>query len=482
MMSKQKQQNIAPNKFTFHGHGHPEPIGLEYIAGAVASSGFICQFKGNWELEVSLPDQQPKLILLSAITSDFHQILQAAHHARERGNLTVLGGYHACGCYNDLIDSPFDYIVIGEGEEVVIAIAKARLLGVWDDLDSYEVKNVGLTKIVRANRVEKLDSLPIPLRSEQRLSQYRIHDLMWPPPSLQQNPALILGSRGCVHNCDFCASSTVWGHGVRLRSPENVVGELQDLQTRFDTNTVVFIDQSLGQIKKWSIDLCNAIKNNVKGMHWYHQSNLTVDRDVIRAMAEAGCKKIGFGIEGVSPDAISRIKPVNPINYDTINELCDFCNALGIFVKAYLIIGFPWETEDTVDEYLMWIQKLRVNQVKISYFTPFPGSRAWEQYSNQLVTTDWSDFDTVKMPVVRNPNISVERYHEIRNLLFKAFYGSPSYADVTSKILRLYPHYVQSYKEFTVFLQHFDMINGDEIWLEWLNQNQAGEIRLVAKH
>jgi len=261
-----------------------------------------------------------------------------------------------------------------------------------------------------------------------------------------------------------------------------VVGELQDLQTRFDTNTVVFIDQSLGQIKKWSIDLCNAIKNNVKGMHWYHQSNLTVDRDVIRAMAEAGCKKIGFGIEGVSPDAISRIKPVNPINYDTINELCDFCNALGIFVKAYLIIGFPWETEDTVDEYLMWIQKLRVNQVKISYFTPFPGSRAWEQYSNQLVTTDWSDFDTVKMPVVRNPNISVERYHEIRNLLFKAFYGSPSYADVTSKILRLYPHYVQSYKEFTVFLQHFDMINGDEIWLEWLNQNQAGEIRLVAKH
>ena len=86
------------------------------------------------------------------------------------------------------------------------------------------------------------------------------------------------------------------------------------------------------------------------------------------------------------------------------------------------------------------------------------------------------------MPVVSNPNISVERYHEIRNLLFKAFYGSTSYADVTSKILGLYPYYVQSYKEFAAFLQHFDMITGDEIWLEWLNQSQAEKVSLVAEH
>ena len=473
---------MKQNKFTLHGHGKSESIGLEYIASILTNAGFSCRFQRYSVLHVTSPKSQLKLILLSSITCELQQIKNEAHCAKSQGNITVLGGYHACGCKDDLANDPFDYIVVGEGEEVALAIAKAHLLGEWDDLNQFEVRGVGSTRIVTANRIEVLDFLPFPLRSKKILSQYRIHDLMWPPASLQQNPALVLGSRGCVHNCDFCASATVWGQGVRLRSTEKVVEELQDLQARFDTNTVVFIDQSLGQIKKWSIDLCTAIKNNVQGINWYHQSNLTVDRDVIRAMAEAGCKKIGFGIEGVSPDAISRIKPVNPFDYDTINELCDFCNELGIFVKAYLIVGFPWETEEVVDEYFEWIQKLRVNQVKISYFTPFPGSRAWEQYSNQLVTTDWSDFDTVKMPVVRNPNISVERYHEIRNLLFKAFYGSTSYADVTSKILRLCPHYVQSYKEFAAFLQHFDMITGDEIWLEWLNQNQAEKVSLVAEH
>ena len=93
----------------------------------------------------------------------------------------------------------------------------------------------------------------------------------------------------------------------------------------------------------------------------------------VRVMGEAGCSKIGFGLEGISPRAISIIKPVNPCDIDSVNALFDFCNSLGLFVKAYLMIGFPWETEEIVREYFEWLPGIRANQVKISYFTPFPG-------------------------------------------------------------------------------------------------------------
>jgi len=183
-------------------------------------------------------------------------------------------------------------------------------------------------------------------------------------------------------------------------------------------------------------------------------------------MAEAGCSKIGFGLEGISPRAISIVKPVSPCDIDSINSLFDYCNNHGIFVKAYFIIGFPWETEDIVKEYFEWLPRIRANQIKISYFTPFPGTRDWLKYKNQLITSDWADYDTVQMPVVHNPNISVQRYHMIRAALFRSFYGSPIYADVTQKMLKLYPHYVNSYHEFADYLHQFNMINNVANWLK----------------
>jgi len=457
----------------FHGHGRPEPIGLEYIAGSLALAGYSCHFRSNNEFVLSSASEPACLCLFSALSCEYLDVIDAAKRAKARGDITVLGGYQASGSQDDLTDGPFDYVVIGEGEEVAPAIAKAVIRGDSSDLYGFESRTVGSVRIIRAPRITDLDALPEPLRAKERLVKYRIYDLMWPPASQQQNTALVLGSRGCANDCDFCASSTVWGRGIRLRSTDRVVKELQDLKSDFGTNTVVFIDQSLGQAKRWTLDLCDAIKSANLGIHWYHQSNLTIHRDVIRAMAEAGCSKIGFGLEGISPRAISIIKPANPCDIDSVNSLFDYCNSLGLFVKVYLMIGFPWETEEIVKEYFEWLPRIRANQVKISYVTPFPGTRDWARFRKQLITSNWCDFDTVRMPVVHNPNISVERYHEIRAELFRSFYGSPTYADLTRRMLRAHPHYIDSYLEFADYLHQFAMVSGDAPWLGWVRYGQG---------
>jgi radical SAM superfamily enzyme YgiQ (UPF0313 family) len=132
------------------------------------------------------------------------------------------------------------------------------------------------------------------------------------------------------------------------------------------------------------------------------------------------------------------------------------------------MIGFPWETEEIVREYFEWLPRIRANQVKISYVTPFPGTRDWPRFKNQLITSNWADFDTVRMPVVHNPNISVERYHRIRAALFRCFYGSQTYADLTRQMIESYSHYVDSYREFADYLCHFSMVPEDALWLEWV--------------
>ena len=470
---------------TIHGHGTAETIGLEYIASMLVKANFDCNFRSNQELYVSGFESRHKgIALFSSITSEYPQVLEAAKAAKQRGEITILGGYHACGCTDKIEPDLFDYVVIGEGEQVAVALANAILHNEISEIISFKDNGVSFPRIIRVPRIEDLDSIPFPLRSEERMSryQYHLHDLMWPSASRQHNSTLILASRGCAYDCDFCASSTVWGRGIRLRSPDNVIKELIDIKARLGTNTVVFIDQSLGQAKQWTLKLCNAIQEADIGMNWYHQSNLNIDLDVVREMAKAGCTKIGFGLEGISPRAVERIKPINPYEFDAVNSLFDYCNTLGIFVKAYLMIGFPWETKEIIEEYFEWVPRIRANQIKISYMTPFPGTRDWMKYRDQLVTRNWEDFDTVRMPVIYNKRISVPKYHEIRTALFKSFYGSHTYADVTHQMIRAYPHYIESYREFADYLDRFRMISGDEVWLEWAGHGQASRFAMAGGH
>lgn len=462
----------ARYKRLFHGHGYAESIGLSYLSACLSRQGYRLETSGRLHLKIRLPGQCQAVWMLSGMTSEWNQVVKLARRAKADGSITVAGGYHVCGLPQRCFDGGlFDYVVRGEGEEACVTLMDHLAHGPAASTSSTRGEH-GFPTEIRASRIESLDNLPRPYRAERALSVYKLLDLMWPPASTQRNVALILASRGCVHSCDFCASASVWRQGIRVRSPANVVAELADLKNRFATNTIVFIDQSLGQASRWTLELCSAIREARLGISWYHQSNLTIDRDVLKAMARAGCTKIGFGMEGMSPRAIERLKPHNPHDCDFINDLFDYCNSLGLFVKVYLMLGSPWETEQDIEEYRRCIGRIRANEVKISYFTPFPGTRAWEQYETQLVTQDWSAFDTVAMPVVFNPRISVSQYHAIRAELFQTFYGSPTYHEVTANMLRQFPHYVESYREFVDYLRAFDMITGGESWLDLLGLNR----------
>lgn len=457
---------INTNLKSFHGWDSPEPIGLEYIAASISQAGFICSFDSQYEVVVKNNCNKNAISIISGMTCGWEKTLQIAEAASSQGRKVILGGYHACGNRQDIDDDCFDHIVVGEGEEVAVMLVKVLLQGETVDLHGQAFNRDNLPRIIHAPRIKDINALPLPARSEERLGTYILFDLMWPPSSMQNNTSIVLTSRGCKHSCDFCASSTVWGQGVRFRTAKNITVEFKELKDRFGTNTVIIIDQSFGQAKEWTLEICQAIKEADLGINWYHQSNLDVDRDVIRAMADAGCTKIGFGLEGISPTAIEKIKPINPHDMGEINDLFDFCRSLGMFVKTYLMIGYPWEDQAIIDEYKYWVTQIRASQIKISYMTPFPGTKYWDMYSDQLLTKDWSHFDTVCMPVVRNPNISIDEYHNIRQELFRSFYGSPVYTQTTKEMLEQYPHYIQSFKEFCSYLKPNNMITGQESWLK----------------
>ena len=451
----------------FFGHGLSEPIGLEYIAGSLSAHGFEFRFCSRQELEVSIPNFEHKISLFSATTAEWNNMLALNNEAKKRGNITIIGGYHISGTYKINTNLPFDYAVIGEGEEIITDLLS----------EIVETNNNTGKKYYFAKQVEDISLLPFPYRSEEFLREYKMADLHWPPASAQINTAIMLGSRGCHNHCSFCASASMWGNGIRLRETENIIDELKGLKARFGTNNIVFVDQSLGQVKSWTEELCHKMIENKLDVNWYLQTNLSIDRSLIPLMAEAGCTKIGFGIEGVSPLAARKIKPVHKKGLEELNELVQLSNEHGIFVKAYLILGHPMETREMIEEYYFWLPKMKVNSIKFSFYTLFPGTNDWDKYKDRLVTKDWDCFDLVQMPVVRNPEISVDEYRKIRTELFYTFYTSPEFYETSKKMIAQYPNRSRSYLEFYPFLKGNEMLPRDMQLMDWMpelvmNKNQ----------
>lgn len=445
------------------GHGISEPIGLEYIASSLIPSGHSPHFLNRHELELSLPGMSNNISLFSATTPEWNEVLVLNQKAKDRGNITVIGGYHITGVYQFEKEVPFDYAVIGEGEDVIIDVLN-------DIKKSNGRKHLdkGKPKLFFAKPIQDINKLPYPLRDNQYFKKYGIIDLMWPPPSQQVNTAILLCSRGCNNECSFCASAAMWGNRIRLRSIDNIIEEITKLKETFQSNTLVFVDQAFGENTEWTKELCNAFINNKFDFKWYLQTNLTINPSLIPLMAKAGCTKMGFGVEGISPAAMDIIKPTNRKSIDEINDLFRLCNSHGIFVKAYLMLGFPWETKEILAEYFEWLPKIEANLIKISYYTPFPGTKDWDKYSNQLVTKDWSKFDTVQMPVVLNPVISVNEYIEVKKKLFHSFYLSEEFKKTNTNIISGYTHYKESFLDFYHFLQQFEMIPAEISYEDWL--------------
>jgi len=450
---------------------YPSNLARDCIVAALRDAGFSL-FLVTPEKVLLAVQSEPKILLFSATTPEWPQAVSIASQVRSVSpqSILVVGGHHVSALPYGIGTEFFDYVVVGEGEESIVDIVNLR------KKRNFSLQHTSKPQIIRAKRIRYLDMLSTPLRDPDEIRKNRLRGLMFPAPSTQTGAAALLLSRGCNNQCTFCASHLVWGSELITRSAESASLEIRSVVDELRCNALVFVDQAFGEDKNWTKEICSRLQSFRLGerARWYCMAKTSLDIALLNDMASAGCSKIGFGVETADPQMRKAIKHEIGDNLESLNRLFRACNELGIMVKIYFMIGFPWETR----EYLMettrnFLEKIRANELKISFFTPFPKTLDWERYKTQLMIHDWADFDTVRMPVVHNPEISVPEYHEIRKELFRAFYGAAIYADVTRKIIRAYPEYAVSFRDFADYLHKAGIIENNEAWLDKAHQEQA---------
>jgi radical SAM superfamily enzyme YgiQ (UPF0313 family) len=110
-------------------------------------------------------------------------------------------------------------------------------------------------------------------------------------------------------------------------------------------------------------------------------------------LKEAGCQEIAFGIESGSQYILDRINKRTTVqqNIDTILT----AKKAGLLTKAYLVVGFPGETQETIDDTKRFMDEANPDKFTLFQFVPLPGCDVYkypEKYGVTEMNKDWDQF------------------------------------------------------------------------------------------
>lgn len=351
-------------------------------------SGFSPQVVVVNKIIEKLKEIRPKIVGLAVYTSDYNCVMDLARLIKENiGCAIVVGNAHASVCPNDFIfeGSDIDYVVRGEGEATLTELIKALKTGSPVD----EIAGIAYLKNgqpVFGPTRSLLSDLSIDLTSAYK--KIRMEHYIKPSAgyirSLIVRAAGVHTGRGCPFSCKFCAANVIWAtHGpkrsVRFRPISDVINELGFLRDTYHINGFVINDDTFTVRKERVYDFCEKMKRAKIDLIWAAQSRVNqIDEDMLRAMKDAGCIQIEFGIESASPKCLEEVD--KRIKVESAYKGFDICRKVGIRTFANMLINIPGETEEDIQLSEDFLRKVRPTEVGWGITTPYPGTGINEKY------------------------------------------------------------------------------------------------------
>lgn len=436
-----------------------EPIAAEYIAGYLRFRGVSADAvqqtqQGNGQLLELIDAERPRIVGVSVhsthILPDVMDLLDGIK-AGFPNVVTVCGGAHPTGSPEMAAERSVDYVIVGEGEEATYLLYRAVAGG-------RDPKGESIPGLAYRDAKGGVHSLPArrfdftqrfrPVRKAEILERVKSAPLSYPAPDGQRGAAQVAYSRGCPHVCSFCISPKVFPGRVIWRDPDDVVEELRELKGEYGTNFVFFNDLTFNHDPRKARELSERLIEAKLGISWFAYTDTNLGEGLARTMAEAGCTRIGVGAESLSDETLKEIKPQQDVA--KIRRTLELADRYGILTRVYFMIGAPGETEEDLTAMAEAMRSLPIDQPRIGFMVPLPGTDFHERTKGMLVTDDARKF-TGDYPVIGNPDIAPERYLELRDSMFRGYHNSDEYLEHVRAKCASHPHLSHS---FAYFLSH----------------------------
>ena len=451
-----------PGIKTFSGlqmHTPNPPLGLAYVAAALREAGFAYQVidATGAALDAVSPYPDRSDFMMQGLTVDetvqripadadvigvscmfstlwplTHRVADAIR-ARFPRALLVLGGEHGTAVPEHVLaTSPFDVVVLGEGEETFVELLRARA----DKRPLTEVKGIAYREDGRvvstglSPRRRDVDAIPAPdwpsFPIEEYIERHQTNGI-----NLGRSMP-ILGTRGCPFQCTFCSNPAMWTQRWIARNPILLADEMERYVREYGVTNFDFQDLTAIVKRQWIVDFCRELIRRDLGITWQMPSGTRAevfDAEVADLLYRSGCRALAFAPESGSPEILKTVKK----QVDLGHMLASMRAAVrrGLKLSCFIVIGFPDDTPTTLRQTLSLIRRmavLGVYDIAVSKFVPYPGSALFRrlQREGKLELDDAffvspMDFYTAKAPSYADA-VSSRRLYWTMLWMFVNFY------------------------------------------------------------
>jgi radical SAM superfamily enzyme YgiQ (UPF0313 family) len=185
-------------------------------------------------------------------------------------------------------------------------------------------------------------------------------DLIDPQQYKEDYAIGVQAKRGCILNCIYCAYVFLGGRSLRLRPPEKVVDEIENLINNYGTKDFSFVDHVFNIPKTHSEQICHElIKRNlkVKWTAWFNEKYM--DEPFIDLAIAAGCRLFEFSPDGYGNNSLRWLK--KNIDTEDINRVFKLIKKKhGIKVSYNFMLGIPGQDISALVRQLIFVMKLKL--------------------------------------------------------------------------------------------------------------------------
>ena len=298
------------------------------------------------------------VVLVSGMHVQRPQIHDVIARAHAHGRPVVVGGPSVSGCPEYYAEA--DAVHLGE-----LGDATDRLI---EHLDHHSGRPPRQLRFETAERLP-LAAFPAPAYGLIPLREYFIANIQF--------------SSGCPYSCEFCDIPALYGRNPRLKTPAQVLGEL-DLIAAAGCTSVYFVDDNFIGNQKAALELLPHLVQ-WQTRHRYPLRfaceatlNIAKNERVLELMREAGFITVFCGIETPEPDALHAMSKDQNLRMPILDSV-QRINRYGLEVVSGIILGLDTDTPDTADRLIEFIQASRIPMLTINILYALPKTPLWRR-------------------------------------------------------------------------------------------------------